>query len=340
MNVIPKGAPAPAPQNTQPTQSQQSARDRAINLISKSTPIPVNPNAISPEDISAVTSQTVTKDISETPKSPEATKSQPKEEPLSSQFAVLARKEKALRQKAQQLEAQSKAKEADFLKQKAAWEADQAKKDAEYQSKYIPKDRLTNDTINALLESGLTYDQITQAFLSQPNPQEAQLRDLQRKIDERAAATETSILDKINKQVQENQAAQVQQALHQMQQDTDLLLKSDPETYEAIIATGSRRDVVDLVKKTFDEDGILISVEDAAKEVEEYLIEEAAKLSQLKKIQRRNTPQPKAAVSQQTTQQTKQPQTLKTLSNAIGTPSGKLSAKERAILAFKGELKS
>ncbi len=43
-------------------------------------------------------------------------------------------------------------------------------KELEYQSKYVPKDQLTQDPLTVLSELGLSHDQITQLMLNGPTP--------------------------------------------------------------------------------------------------------------------------------------------------------------------------
>jgi hypothetical protein len=113
-----------------------------------------------------------------------------------------------------------------------------------------------------------------------------------------------------------------------------------------IKATGSHGEVVKLIQKVFDEDGILMTVEDAAKLVEEELVSEYLKYSKLNKIAKKINPQPAPAASQAAapasqqgapSESPKQPQPAKTLSNNMAS-SRPLTARERAILAAEGKL--
>lgn len=299
----------------------------------------VNQSSVSAEELSAVKpkeSQVVSESqgqINNNEASTEAPKAETKaaEDPLSTQYANLARKEKALRAKALQQEQSLKAKEAAI----AAKEAELRAKEQEYQSKYIPKDKLTNDTLNALAEAGLTYDQITELMLNQQNPQKMQEIQLNKKLEAKIQELEDKI-SKTQKSAEEQQTQAYKQAVNQIRNETKSLVEADP-TFETIKATGSIDDVVQLIEETFKQEGVLLSVEDAAREVEEYLVEEAMKIAKLNKIQQRLAPAPKPAEPKQ--EPPKQQQTLKTLTNSISSPE-KLSARDRAILAFKGELKS
>jgi hypothetical protein len=146
--------------------------------------------------------------------------------------------------------------------------------------------------------------------------------------------------DKASKTFEDQQTASYQAAVSQIKTDVQRLVESDPE-FETVKATRSVDDVVELITKTYEQDQVLMSVEDATREVENYLIEEALNLTRIQKIQKRlQAAQPEARVGQPQ-QQAASPrqQPMKTLTNAASS-SRPLNARERAILAFKGELKS
>jgi hypothetical protein len=136
------------------------------------------------------------------------------------------------------------------------------------------------------------------------------------------------------KSIEQQQAQAYQQALSQIRAETKNLVNSDP-SFEAIKATGSVNDVVELIERTFNEDGKLLTVEEAASAVEEYLTEEATRLSKIGKIQKRLQAAQQSNSAKKPVQE--QPQ-LKTLTNGVGAQKP-LNARERALLAFKGELK-
>lgn len=317
--ITPVGAPALANSQT----NQNDARARAI---AKLTQAPVeNPTQVSPEELSVVQppesrQETINEEAATEVAAVEATK--PKEEPLSSQYAQLARKEKAIRAKVQEL----KAKEAAI----AAKDAEYAAKDSEYQSKYISRDALAQDPWSILQDLGITYDKLTEQALNttQQDPQtKAYLTRLEAEIKALRSEQEGT-----KKTYQANQDQQYQQALNQIKAETQTLVASDPN-FETIRETGSVDDVVELIKQTFDKDGILLTVEEAAQEVENHLVEEALKIARIKKIQQRLSPQ-----QAQKQPETVQKQPAKTLTNAMATTKP-MTAKQRAILAFEGKLK-
>lgn len=358
-SVTPKaasGAEVPVP----PSPAAQ-ARQRAIEILQKgSAPQaapqvneqqhPVrNPTQVAPEEMSAVSTTSEEKEEKEghlgnnegesesspSLQSQAETKTEKAEEPLSSQYALLARREKALRAKAMQQEQALKAKEAEIAREREAIKA----KEAEYQSKFISKDQLKDPSkvLDLLSDLGLSYDELTQAALNAPKPEDIQRM---REINELKAQIEElkSEQNKTKSAYEESQTRAYQQALAQIKQETAALVKNDPN-FEAIAATNSIDDVVELIETTFKQDGILMTVEEAAQEVEAYLVEEAAKLARLNKIQQKlkpaEKPVSKPTVEAKQIQQEEKPG-IKTLTNSMGT-SRQLSARERAILRFKGE---
>lgn len=331
------------------TPTAQAARERAIAKIMGNAPTnqsqqsPVqNPSQVSPEELSAIKApSTQEQGLNSTNDTVpvEEIKSPPvKEEPaLSSQYALLARKEKAFRQKVAQEQATIKAREEAIAKREAELQA----KDAEYQTNYIPKQRLTEDTIGTLLEQGISYDQITQMMLSQGTAhQDPMIKSALAKLEAKIEAQE-KIIQEAQKNAQTQNTQQRQEAVRLITREATSLVNSDPTAFEAIIATNSVKDVVELIERTYDEDGVYLSVDEAAKEVEEHLIDELSKVNQrVKKLQAKlasPAASQRQAPAQASSGQPGQQQTQKTLTNSMGAGS-QLSRRDRAILAFQGKL--
>lgn len=252
--------------------------------------------------------------VAESP-APEVAAKEP--EKLSPQFAALARKEKALRIEAQKLKA-----ERDALK------ADQEKNTANY----IPKDRLSKDPLSVLHELGLTNDQLATMILNGPAQQDPTIAKLMARIDELEGKS-----TKIETDFKDQQSKAYEQAVTQIRNEAKILIDSDA-AYEMIKATNNIESVVEHIKRTFNEDNVLLSVEDAAKEVEELLVEEAMKIAQTNKVKQKLQP-PVEEPKQQTIP--KQSQPIKTLTHDLSASSNKqsISAKDRvqrAILRAKG----
>lgn len=342
-SISPKGAPASASEANQPSQAAQSARERAIARLSGNQPQaaqkpPVSdPNAVSVEDLSAIApaaaalpgQSNTTEATSDTALTPE----KGTEEPISPQYAVLARKEKALRAKAQAQDSAYKAKEAALMAREEAIKA----KESEYQTGYVSKDKLQNDTWGTLTELGYTYEQLTQMALNQTqeSPQsKAAIQALRAELQ--AIKDEQS---QIKNQSQEQQTRAYEQAVAQITRDAESLVSADPVAYEAIHKSGSVNEVVELIKATFKEENVLMTVEEAAQEIENYLVEQSLKYASFDKVKKKLQPATPTPSEQPTKTTAQQPQPTKTLTNGMGA-SRQLSARERAILAFKGEKKS
>jgi len=272
------------------------------------------------EEVAAPASEEATPEVVETPE----------QKAMAAQYAQLARRERQLRQRAQQQEAAIKAREAALAEKEAKLTSS-----APDLSKYIPREEIKKNTLKILAEEGISYDELTQQILNQGSVDprlEAHISRLEAKIRDLESATENT-----NKTYQTQQQAAYDAAIKQIRADVKNLVSSDP-TFETIKATNSVSDVVDLIRQTHDKDGILLSVEEAAQQVEDYLVEEATKLAKLQKIQKRIS-QPAQAAKTQPAQPSQpkpsqQPQ-MKTLTNSISS-NRPISARERAIAAFEG----
>lgn len=334
MNIVPKGPTGQLSQPAAPSSQAQDSRARAISKIMGSTvsaqaeqPVQ-NATHIGMEELPALR-QSSGSDTNETPAaSEEIVEQKAKEDPLSSQYATLARKEKALRAQIQQFQAE-KAKHLDEQSRYKAPEVDY--------NKYIERDRIKSDPMAIFDELGLSYDELTQAVLGRSQVQTdprvtAQISRMEAEI--KAAREDAKSL----RDAQEGSQKQAyDQAVANIRAETSKLVFTDPN-FEMVKATNSVSDVVELIETTFKTDGVLMTVEEACQAVEEHLLEEAMKLTKVKKLQQRlgqSTATPPV-------NNTKQPQTTsnqsKTLTNNM---SGQrpMSARERALAAFEGKLK-
>jgi hypothetical protein len=225
--------------------------------------------------------------------------------PLSPQFAALARKER------QHVKAQQ-----DLKAAQDAWKQEQAN--------YIPKSLLKSDPLKALAEAGISYDQVVESQLSQasPDPNQALLTKIA-ELEARLSGVDTTLQDRDKRAYD--------QAVAQIQRDTELLVSSDP-AFETIHATESSGEVVDLIKKVFETEGHILTVEEAARLVEAKLApryaDQVKRLSELSAIKKLLVP---AAVAPA---QEEQPLRNSTLTNTLG-QERPLTGRERAIAAIE-----
>lgn len=317
-------------------EAQISSRERAIAMLTQGNQAqahPVqNPTRISAEE-SVVVSQTKQNHNSvegaeEGFSAPEVPAPQePESTPISQQYAILARREKSLRMK----EAQIRSREAALRQPMEAPKASEPKVDM---SQYVPKDRLTQDPFTVLQEMGLTYDQLTELALNAPKPEQlalqGQIKALQDELKTLKGETESN-----KKSFADYEDQQYKSALKQIEFDVSALVKTDP-AFEAVREARATRDVVNLIDRVYKEDGILMTIEDAASEVETQLVEEAMKLARLNKVQQQLNAA--RARPQAPAKQNGQPQQSSTTLTNNMTSSRKLSPRERAVLAFEGKL--
>jgi len=360
MKIEPKDGPTiNSIAGSSPREIGQSARERAIakflessknstqtitssgesntvsNAIPVEAPIPEvkvsDPSSIMLEGGQIANSQetsSVNKVDSQSPEVKTSSESKSDEgEPLSQQYALLARKEKALRAKAQAAEAASKARE-EALRQK---EEALRQKELEYASKYIPKDRIRSDLPSLLAELGLSSEDISNAVYNAPKPEEVALNNRLSSFEAKIKEL-TDKLESQSKSYEEREKASYDQAVATMHSDIKRLVASDP-TFELIKETGSTQLVVDKITEKFDTEGELLDIHDAAMEVENELFERYLKASKLKKIQEKLGIKAEAPKSVTAPAPVQQSQPMKTLTNAVQ-PTKKLTARERAILAF------
>ena len=246
-----------------------------------------------------------TDNIVETPKPVEANN-----EPLSPQFVALAKQEQRLR-KAQR----------DLKAAKDAWQQQQAG--------FIKMDEFKSDPLKYLTEAGISNDRLVELQIGQasPDPNLA----LTTKIQELEAK-----LAAVDEQFTKRDTQQYEAAVNQIRADVKLLVDSDP-VYETIKSEGATEDVVDLIKRVFDKEGTVLSVEDAAKLVEDKLVEREferlQRLSKLEKIKAKLAPPAEIPAEANLLQQ----QTPKTLTNqgAVARP---MSARDRAVQAVERRL--
>lgn len=256
------------------------------------------------------------------------------EKKLSPQYAALARREMELRKRDEAIKAREAALKA---------------KDDEYATKYIPKDKLSKDPLAAIYESGMTKDQLIELILNGPQAADPVMSKVQEEINSLKAAQEAQA-----KAQAEQQTQSYERAVAEIRKQATSLVDSNEE-YATIKETDSSEAIVELITQTYKAEGTLLSVEDAAKQVEDHLLEEALKMAALTKVKARLTPaqeeatiaavdpnkKPTLAELQAAKRTTTQP--IKTLTNAAtAVPSKPLSnrdRRDRAIAAFMGQLK-
>jgi len=230
---------------------------------------------------------------------------------LSPQLTALARRQQKLQQ---EIQAQRD--------KEAAWE----KQKSEYLPKSALKDKAQKNVDEALAELGLDYEQLTQLKLAQLNgadPIQEVRQELQQLKD---AQTEQT-----NKQYEAT--------IKQYRAEADALTAADTKAYHFINREKRQDAVVQHIVDTWqDNPDKVLTVEQAAKEIEEFLREDAKeKANYLKEIDEGDTTQ----APQQKTLPPPQKAAPRTLTNAVETAPTRtygqfqhLSMKERIAQAI------
>jgi hypothetical protein len=226
-----------------------------------------------------------------------AIEAKPTEEPkqdtgVSSKFAALAKKEKAVR--AKQSEIQSK--EQALAEKEAKLAAMEAKingfEEAKAQAKKNP--------LKYLQETGLTYDDIVQAQLNELQEDPA-LMEVKTKLDAMEKAQKDAEL-----KAAEDEKRRIAEEENKVYEGYKAKIKahvSGKDEYELINTYNQHNLVFDTIRDFFDAKGRVISIDEAAQLVEKYLEGEVeqqlTRAQQLKRFQTKFQPQAQAQAQEE-----------------------------------------
>lgn len=248
------------------------------------------------------------------------------EQKFAAKFAALSRKEKQLRAKERELEAR--------LKQ---YEQSSQGKEKEIEGiKNLPE-RLKKDPLGVMKEFGLTYEQLTEIVLNDGKPtQDSVMKEALSPVEKKIAELEAKLAEKEAKEQEERLNSTKSGFMKQLKDFTS----ADTEAYELIEAEGAHDLVYDVIethynqkmaeyREEFSEDPdvetantFILSNKQAADAVENYLFENAKKLTERNKIKKLLQPTPAPAKPQ-----SGQQAGAKTLSNALSTTAAQGSSK-------------
>ena len=244
-----------------------------------------------------------------------STISDPKEEtsegaedtqPLSPQFAALAKQRRAL-----------------DVRERAVAEKEKAlEQTPSGQGGGLEIARLKSDPLGVLLEAGVTYDQLTEAILASQDDGTNKVRGLEQKLK--------SLEEGFDKKLSDRDQQQKQQVLAEMGREANQLV-AEGDDFELIRESRAVPKVLELIERTFDETGEILDVPDALKMIEDILLADSLKVASYKKVQQRSQPQ-------FATQPQQQQRQMRTLSNK-DTASVPMTPRQRALAAFQGTLK-
>ncbi len=227
-------------------------------------------------------------------------------EPLSPQFAALAKQRRALQQERQA-----------FEREKATASQTATQADA------IPLARLKEDALGVLLDAGVTYDQLTEQILARRDGITPEIQALKAELK----ATK----EDFSKQLTDRDQQARTQVLAEISRDAKRLV-AEGDDYEMVREHKAVPKVTQYIESWYDKTGEVLDVREALQDIEEELLEDSLRLARIKKVQSKLAPpEPVAPAAPQQRQ-------VRTLTNR-DTASVPLSAKARALAAFNGTLK-
>lgn len=258
------------------------------------------------------------------PVEPEKVETPKQDDRVSSKFAALSRKEREIVQREKALKAE-KAK----IEQQAK-EIAELKRSREEWEKELSQ-QLDTNPLEFLEKRGKSYKELTEKFIlkEEPTPEQKQasmLEELKAEIAALRAEQKQKEQEKLQ-QSEEQQKKQAEQAQQNFIQSLDKHLKSNPDQYELIVKNDATQLVFDVMDSVYNsskdpqtgESATYVRPEDferlrdeAATEVENYLLEEAMKLTASNKIKQKLSSQvtkepvktPSATLSNSLSQQT------------------------------------
>lgn len=236
---------------------------------------------------------------------------------LSLKYAEFAKREKILRSKIQAREQALKDREEALVA-----------KEKEYTSSFVPKNKISemfqSDPYKFIQEHNINGDQLTQALLNQPSPQDRLIQQLQNEVN-----ALKGLPDQTKSLLEEREKSHREQALTVIRSDVKNLIKSD-ESFELIKNSEAEEEVVKRIEETLEKEGIILSVQEAAGAVESEILEGFKKFAQLKKIQELFKPVAEVTPPQQV------PQTRTLTHSAVSSAQKPMNARERAIAMLEG----
>lgn len=234
--------------------------------------------------------------------------------PLSPQFAELAKQRRALQ-----------VKEREIAEREAKIGAGPSKMED-----YVSKADLAANPLK-IFESGVTYDQLTQALLTEQSGVNPELQKRLQKLEADIKASNERFDQTLNSR--ETQAEEA--ALTEMLYEAEALAK-EGDAYEMVRERKAFDQVLRLIHSTYKKTGRVLGVPEAMSTVENQLLEESLKWASLGKVKSKLWSPPQEAQNQPL--QPQQPKQMRTLTARDGT-SVALDRKTRAMQAFHGTLK-
>lgn len=238
---------------------------------------------------------------------PEDKFEEPKGPSLEQRFAELERREKMLFKKMQELDAKKSEAQPDHRLSQEEW---------------LAKFRQDPTAV------GVSYEDMVDIYAGQEvpdgDPEKAELKRIVAGLEKR--------LESFEKQSEESRTQSYENAKKQIRHEVGRLAGN--EGFELIKITGSEDAVTEYIEAVYQEEGVLIPVEEAARDIESNLLEQAEAMVKLAKVQAKLRPEGAPEAPAQQTVERKTPSTLThDLTRQTSRP---LTKRERAMMILEG----
>lgn len=198
---------------------------------------------------------------------------------LSKQFAALSRKEKDLRSREQQYEEKLAELEAKFNSTASI------EQDNEQPNELPLEHRLKRNPLKTLEEMGFGYEKLTELALNDGKlPPEMQMQLMREELESDYKTKFEELEAKLNEKETAEQEQKYEAVVDNFKTEIKQLVASDTEKYELINASESQELVYDIISEHYNETNRILPIEEAAQAVENHLLEEFQKYSNLKKL--------------------------------------------------------
>jgi uncharacterized protein YaaR (DUF327 family) len=241
---------------------------------------------------------------------PEVEKETVEDENFSRKFTALSKREADLRKREDELKARN----------------------AGYSSVDEYKKLAKTNVQKWLEETGVSFDEITEYYLNGAQNKDPKVLE----VEEKLTKLEKQILEK------EEQAAELERrtAVANYKSNQKAHIDSKASEYELIAATNNYDLVYDVTKQHFDKTGKILTHDEAAQMVENYLEKEVDKVLKASKIKNKFSNTPKTETGAKTEQAK---ETIKTLNNSMtssaASPSSKPLSREESLERVASMLK-
>ena len=206
--------------------------------------------------------------------------SAPAQDDFAKKFAALSRREKDIRTREQEYEARLAELNAktDALLQKEEQPSEQKEE--------LPLEyRIRRNPLKVLEEMGFGYDKLTELALNDGKlPPEMQMKLMKEELESDYKTKFEQLEEKLKAKEVQEQEAQLNTVVENFKKEITDLVSSDTEKYELINASDSQELVFDIISQHYEETNRILPIEEAAQAVEDHLLEEFKKYSDLKKL--------------------------------------------------------